>query len=66
MAEHANTARQGRATSSSSSKVYRSATSGRIVSRGERIAAARTRVLTDQRRGRTTESWIVELAKQSD
>ncbi|WP_306232265.1 hypothetical protein [Agrococcus beijingensis] len=46
-------------------KLYRSLRTGRIVTEGERIAAARTRVVADRRRGVETAAWIVELAKQS-
>jgi len=44
--------------------VYRSRITGRIVTQGERIAAARARIVADEIRGIETEPWIVELAKQ--
>ena len=46
-------------------KVYRSLRTGRIVTEAERIAAARTRVVADARRGVETEPWIVELSKKT-
>ena len=36
---------------------------GRIVSRGERVAAAQARVVADRGRGRSTPQWIVDLAE---
>ena len=66
MTEHAqDTATGRRETPSSRTKVYRSVLTGRVVSQGERIAAAQTRVIADKRRGVTTEQWIVNLANQS-
>ena len=43
-------------------KVYRSILTGRLVSQAERVAAARTRVVVDRRRGVETPEWIVRLA----
>ncbi|WP_323958870.1 hypothetical protein GC088_09945 [Arthrobacter sp. JZ12] len=44
--------------------VSRSTVSGRFVSKNERVAAARARVVADRKRGVTTAPWIVELAKR--
>jgi hypothetical protein len=44
---------------------FRSASSGRFVSRAERVAAARARVTADSKRGVETATWIVDLAKQA-
>lgn len=42
---------------------YFSKETGREVSQGERIAAARARVAADKKRNVITEEWIVELAQ---
>jgi hypothetical protein len=44
------------------SVVYRSASSGRVVSQAERVAAAGARVVADRKRGMETPAWIVELS----
>ena len=51
--------------SAAPAKVYRSLRTGRIVTEAERIAAARTRVVADAKRGVKTEPWIVELSKKT-
>lgn len=53
------------AATASSEPLYRSRLTGRPVTRAERIAAARVRVVIDPKRGVVTPQWIVELAKQS-
>lgn len=48
-------------------KVYRSKTTGRIISEKARIAAARARVTADKKRGVSTAKWILDIAqKDSD
>lgn len=42
---------------------YRSAVTGRYVTRTERVAAARARVSADKKRNVKTEAWIVELSR---
>jgi hypothetical protein len=57
---------------SAGTRVYRSLRTGRVVTQAdtqadtqaERIAAARTRIVVDRRRGVETAPWIVELAKE--
>lgn len=65
MSADRDTSSSGVAPAEEKTKVYRSTRTGRIVSQAERIAAARTRVVADERRGVETEPWIVELARQS-
>lgn len=43
-------------------KWYRSAATGRYVSHGEKVAAARARVAADKKRNVTTAPWIIALA----
>ena len=64
MAEQRNAVTAGRS-SRAPTKLYRSLRTGRVVTEAERIAAARTRVVADTRRGVKTAPWIVELSKKS-
>ncbi|WP_206445774.1 hypothetical protein [Agrococcus sp. KRD186] len=61
MAEQQQTAEQ---TTAEAPELYRSRTTGRIITRAERILAARVRVTYDPKRGVDTPAWIRELAKQ--
>lgn len=45
-------------------KVYRSKTTGRIISEKARIAAAKARVTADRKRGVSTERWILDIAEK--